>query len=162
MLKYRLRSLLIMIFLAAVLMAWLSVHLRERYEDQVQRSSFSTLTEKANSFNLEWRDRLQVLKGLDFDTNHFGGHVATDFVTPYFHHKIVYKSSNGDISQWKTLVRMRSQMSSYPESHKLLIEYQAQDMNQYLLATVKEHFKGEDAIIILKEIPAGDTVNGSK
>ena len=151
-----------MIFLAAVLMAWLSVHLRELYEDQVQRSSFSTLTEKANSFNLEWRDRLQVLKGQDLDTNHFGGHLATDFVTPYFHHKLVYKSSNGDISQWKTLVQMQSQMSIYPESHKLLIEYQAQDLNADLLATVKEHFKGEDVTMILKEIPADDTVIGSK
>ena len=151
-----------MIFFAAVLMAWLSVHIRERYKDHVQRSSFSTLTEKANSFNLEWRDRLQVLKGQDFDTNHFGGHLATDFVTPYFHHKLVYKSSNGDISQWKTLVQMQSQMSIYPESHKLLIEYQAQDLNPDLLATVKEHFKGEDVTMILKEIPADDTVIGSK
>ena len=60
------------------------------------------------------------------------------------------------------MVQMQSQMSKYPESHKLRIEYQAQDMNQDLLATIKEHFKGEDAIIILKEIPADDTVNGSK
>ena len=150
-----------MIFLAAVLMAWLSVHLRERYEDHVQRSSFATLTEKANVFHLRWGDRLQVLKGLDFNTSHSGENMATDFVNPYFHSKTLCKSSNGDISQWKTLVQMQSQMSIYPESHKLLIEYQAQDMNQDLLATVKEHFKGEDAIIILKEIPAGDTVNGS-
>ena len=162
MLKYRLRSLLILMFFAAVLMAWLSVHIRERYKDHVQRSSFATLTEKANVFHLRWGDRLQVLKGLDFNTRHSGENMATDFVNPYFHSKTLCKSSNGDISQWKTLVQMQSQMSIYPESHKLLIEYQAQDMNQDLLATVKEHFKGEDAIIILKEIPAGDTVNGSK
>lgn len=59
------------------------------------------------------------------------------------------------------MVQMQSQMSKYPESHKLRIEYQAQDMNQDLLATVREHFKGEDVIIIFKEIPANDTFTGS-
>ena len=154
MLKYRLRSLLFMIFVAAILMAWLSVHLQKRYEDQVQRSSFSALTTKATDFQFLWRDKIRAKKGLEFDSNHFSDLLATSSVNPYFRSTTTYKSSNHAVSKWKTVVRMESHMGSYPSDHELRLEYQAQDMNQELLATVKEHFEDEDVTITFVEISA--------
>ena len=154
MLKYRLRSLLVMIFVAAILMAWLSVHLQNRYEDQVQRDSFSSLRTKASDFQFHWRDKIYAKKGYEFDSNHFSYHLATSSVNPYFHSTTTYKSTNHAVSKWKTVVRMESHMGSYPSDHELRLDYQAQDMNQELLATVKEHFKDEDVTITFVEVSA--------
>ena len=57
-------------------------------------------------------------------------------------------------SKWKTVIHVEAQMDSYPSDHELRFVYQAQDLNQDLLATATEHVKGEDVTITFLRAPS--------
>ncbi len=155
--KFRLRTLFVLITVAAITIAISSYLWQKRFETRQQRDAFAALTLRAESLHMQLKNRVESIHGLDFNSYYGGGMLAAwqYFENPYFDHTAIFNSRFGEKPAWKVELHYYARMSDYPNKHLVIVEYGPSDQNFEWAKFAKTVLSGEKTIVKLQEMEKG-------